>query len=98
MIFVAASTELGRGEATQMLGVEFVQLVPGFFSTDYVEGTTALQKFMGMATHEELEPHIFYFLVGFNTITLPASRQGMFSRELDNSALMKTITLPSLIV
>jgi non-heme chloroperoxidase len=98
LIFVAGATEMGREEANSMLGGEFLALVPGFFSEDYAQGITALQHFMGMATYEELDPHTFYFLVGFNAVTLPASRQGMFSRELDNKELMKTITLPSLIV
>ncbi len=98
LIFVAAATEMGRPEANALLGTKFLQLVPGFFSTDYAVGSTALQQFMGMATYEELDPHTFYYLVGFNSVTLPASRQGMFMRELDNGALMQTITVPSLIV
>ena len=98
IIFVAAATEIGRDEANALLGADFLQLVPGFFSTDYAEGSAALQQFMGMATYEELDPHTFYYLVGFNSVTLPASRQGMFMRELDNGALMQTITIPSLIV
>jgi len=53
---------------------------------------------MGMATYEELDPHTFYYLVGFNSVTLPASGQGMFMRELDNGALMQAIIVPSLIV
>ena len=95
---MAAATEIGRDEANALLGADFLQLVPGFFSTDYAEGSAALQHFMGMATYEELDPHTFYYLVGFNSVTLPASRQGMFMRELDNGALMQTITVPSLIV
>ena len=98
LVFVAAATEMGRDEANALLGAEFLQLVPGFFSTDYAEGITALQHFMGMATYEELDPHVFYQLLGFNAVTLPASRQGMFMRELDNGAVMRTITIPSLII
>jgi non-heme chloroperoxidase len=98
LIFVAAATEIGRDEANALLGAEFLQLVPGFFSTDYATGSAALQQFMGMATYEELDPHTFYYLVGFNSVTLPASRQGMFMRELDNGAVMQTITVPSLII
>ncbi|HEY6407745.1 MAG TPA: alpha/beta hydrolase [Ktedonobacteraceae bacterium] len=97
LIFVAAATEMGRDEANALLGAEFLQLVPGFFSTDYATGSAALQQFMGMATYEELDPHTFYYLVGLNSVTLPASRQGMFMRELDNGAVMATITVPSLI-
>lgn len=98
IIFAAAATEMGRDEANAMLGAEFLQLIPGFFSTDYVVGSTALQNFMGVLTYEELDPHTFYFLLGFNSVTLPASRKGMFTRRLDNRDLMKTITVPSLIV
>ena len=98
IIFVAAATEMGRDEANALLGTDFLQLVPGFFSTDFAEGSAALQQFMGMATYEELDPHTFYYLVGFNAVTLPASRQGMFMRELDNGALMQTITVPTLII
>jgi non-heme chloroperoxidase len=98
LIFVAAATEMGRDEANALLGAEFLQLVPGFFSTDYATGSAALQQFMGMATYEELDPHTFYSLVGFNSVTLPASRQGMFMRALDNGAILQTITVPSLIV
>jgi pimeloyl-ACP methyl ester carboxylesterase len=35
LIFVAAATEMGRDEANTLYGAEFLQLVPGFFSTDY---------------------------------------------------------------
>ncbi len=98
LIFVAAATEMGRDEANAMLGLEFLQLVPGFFSENYAEGSAALQRFIEMVTYEELDPHAFYFLMGFNAVTLPASRTGMFTRTLDNRELMETITVPSLIV
>jgi non-heme chloroperoxidase len=98
LIFVAAATEMGRDEANALLGAEFLQLVPGFFSTDYATGSAALQQFIGMATYEELDPHTFYYLVGFNSMTLPASRQGMFMRELNNGAVLEAIKIPSLII
>src|ERR1700736_3222527 len=98
LIFVAAATEMGRDEANALLGVEFLHFVPGFFSTDYATGSAALQQFIGMATYEELDPHTFYYLVGFNSVTLPASRQGMFMRELDNGAVLEAIKVPSLII
>jgi hypothetical protein len=41
-----------------------------------------------MVTYEELDAHTFYYLVGLNSVTLPASRQGMFMRELDNRAVL----------
>jgi non-heme chloroperoxidase len=98
LIFVAAGTEMGRDEANTLYGAEFLQLVPGFISTDYATGSAAMQQFMGMATYEELDAHTFYYLVGFNSVTLPASRQGMLMRELDNGAVLEAIKVPSLII
>jgi non-heme chloroperoxidase len=98
LIFVDAATEFGRDEANAMLGAEFLQLLPGFFSTDYATGSTGLQQLTEIATFEELDAHTFYYLVGLNSVTLPASRQGMFQRELDNSATLDSIKIPSLII
>jgi non-heme chloroperoxidase len=98
LIFVAAATEMGRDEANTLIGAEFLQLVPGLFSTDYATGSAALQQFIGMATYEELDAHTFYYLIGFNSVTLPASRQGMFMRELDNGAVLQAIKVPSLLI
>jgi non-heme chloroperoxidase len=98
LIFVAAATEMGRDEANTLTSAEFLQLVPGFFSTDYATGSAALQQFMAMATYEELDAHTFYYLIGFNSVTLPASRQGMRMRKLDNGAVLEAIKVPSLII
>jgi pimeloyl-ACP methyl ester carboxylesterase len=89
---------MGRDEANTLIGAEFLQLVPGLFSTDYATGSAALQQFIGMATYKELDVHTFYYLVGFNSVTLPASRQGMFMRELDNGAVLQAVNVPSLLI
>jgi len=46
----------------------------------------------------KLDAHTFYYLIGFNSVTLPASRQGMLMRELDNGAVLEAIKVPSLII
>lgn len=98
LIFVEAVTEQGDQESASWLGPEFLQLIPGFFSTDFVEGSAALQRFIEICTYEPLGPHDYYFIVGYNAVTLPASRQGMFQRQINNRELMKTLTVPTLIV
>lgn len=97
-IFIAAATELGRDEASALIGAEFRQLIPGFISTEYAAGVTALQQFMSISTYEELDPHTFYSLFGSNAVTLPAARQGMAMRTLENGAILQSITLPVLIL
>jgi non-heme chloroperoxidase len=94
LIFVAAATEMGRDESRAMIGAEFLQLVPGLFSTDYATGSAALLQLIQIATYEELDAHTFYYLVGFNSATQPASRQGMLMRKLDNGAVLQAIKVP----
>jgi pimeloyl-ACP methyl ester carboxylesterase len=98
LIFIAAATEMGRREASSMMGGEFLALIPGLFSDDYVQGITTMQQFMELLTYKELDLHTLYFLVGISAITMPATRKGMFSRKLDNKELLGKITLPTLIV
>jgi non-heme chloroperoxidase len=98
LIFVAAATEMGYKDAYTLFGPTFLQLIPGFFSTDYTEGSAALQQLTEMLTYKELDPPTFYSLLGIMAVTLPASRRGMFTRRLDNRALMSNITIPTLIV
>ncbi len=97
-IFIAAATEMGRKEASSMMGGEFLALIPGFFSEDYVQGIVSMQHLVELMTYEELDLHMYYFLIGVNAITLPASRKGLFSRKLDNKELLGKVTLPTLIV
>jgi non-heme chloroperoxidase len=97
LIFVDAVTEQGDEESAQWLGAEALQLLPGFFSTDFVEGNTAAQRFIELYTYEPLDSHDFYAIMGFQAVTLPASRQGMFQRQVDNRTLMKSLTIPTMI-
>lgn len=96
IIFVAAATA-GRNEARQLFGADFLSLVPGFLSQDYAEGIIALERFMGMLTYEELDSQTLYFFLGFNASTLPASRQGMLTRQHQNASVMESFTVPVLI-
>ena len=98
LIFVDAVTEQGDEESGQLLGTEFLQLIPGFFSTDFAEGSAALQRFIDLVPYQPFEAHDFYLTMGFNAVTLPASRIGMFTRQINNRELMKSLTLPTLIV
>jgi pimeloyl-ACP methyl ester carboxylesterase len=98
LIFVAAATEMGRDESRAMTGAEFLQLVPGLFSTDYATGSAALLQLTQIQTYKELAAHTFYYLVGFNSVTQPASRQGMLMRTLDNRAVLQAIKVPSLLI
>jgi non-heme chloroperoxidase len=98
LIFIAAATEMGRAEANALLGPYFLQLIPGFFSTDYSEGIAALRNFLDLTTYAPLNEHTFYQMLGVSALTLPEARRALFRRRLDNTALLQSITLPTLIV
>jgi non-heme chloroperoxidase len=98
LIFVDAVTEQGDEASGQWIGTGFLQLIPGLFSRDFAEGSVALQRFLELVPYEPFKTHDFYLTLGYNAVTLPASRQGMFSRQLDNKELMQSLTIPTLIV
>ena len=98
LIFVDALTDVGREEVMALFGGDFLQLVPGFLSPEYDKWMTDLQQFVDLMTYEGLDPQTFYQMVGFGAVTLPETRQGMLMRELDNRAVMQSITVPTLLL
>lgn len=95
--FVDAATEIGSDEAARMLGPEFVPLFPGLLSDNAVDSMTALQSFVRMLTHEPVPARDFYFYLGFNAAVPAYVRQGLAQRKLDNTDVLKSLTVPVLI-
>lgn len=79
------------------IGKPFLDIAPGFFSTDVEESVTSLTAFMRLCVHAEPDPREFYFFLGYNTIVPPHVRQGLFSRQLENDDLLPRIRKPVLI-
>ena len=95
--FVDAVTELGSDDASKMLGPALLALAPALLSNDAVESSLALGSFIDLVTHDELEPHDFYFLLGFNAAVPSYVRQALFGRKLDNRDVLKSLKVPVLI-
>jgi non-heme chloroperoxidase len=98
LIFVDAASDAGREEVLPLFGGDFLQLIPGFLSLDDAQWMTALQQFVDLMTYEGVDPQTFYQMVGFGAVTLPATRQGMLMREMDNRAVLEGITIPTLLL
>ena len=96
--FVAAATELGSDEATKMLGPALLALAPALLSNDAVEASLALGSFVDLLTHEELDPHDFYFFLGLSAAVPSYVRQSLFGRKLDNRDVLKSLKVPVLIM
>ncbi len=79
------------------IGSDFLATAPGLFSENVGESVAALQTFLRLCVHEEPSPEDFYFFLGYNTIVPPYVRQGLFSRHLNNDAVIATMRTPMLL-
>ena len=95
--FVDAATELGSEEASKMLGPALLALAPALLSNNAAESSLALGSLVDLLTHDELDPHDFYFFLGFNAAVPPLVRQAMFDRKLDNRGVLRGLKVPVLI-
>ena len=94
--WVGAVFKLGE-PVMPFLDPRFVALVPGFFSTDAVESVAALSAFMRLAVQDEPTPEDLYYGLGYNTAVPPHVRQALFSRTLDHTDVLRSITKPALV-
>jgi non-heme chloroperoxidase len=96
--FVDAITELGSEEAASVLTPEFLNLVPGFFSTNVEESAQSLRSLVLMCAAQEPAAEDLYLMLGYNISVPPSVRQALLSRSLDNDDLLPTLHKPVLIV
>jgi len=95
--FVGGVTKLGSEEAASVLTAEFLQLLPGFFSTETEEAMNALDGLLRLCFARPLSTAERYLMLGYN-LSVPAHvRQSLFSRVLDNDDLLPKLRKPVLI-
>jgi non-heme chloroperoxidase len=95
--FVCGITKLGSDEALAVLTPEFLNLVPGFFSTDAETSARSLESLIRMCLTREPSTEELYLMLGYNLSVPPAVRQALFSRAFDNDDLLPNIRRPVLI-
>ncbi len=95
--FVSGITKLGSAEAMSVITPEFINLVPGFFSTDVSENVQSLQSLLRLCFVQEPSAEDLYLMLGFNVSVPSYVRQALFSRSVDNDDLLKNIRKPVLI-
>ena len=95
--FVDGITKLGSEEALEVLAPEFLELVPGLFSTDTAASVRTLESLLRMCFAREPSSTDLYTMLGYNAAVPPVVRQALFSRVLDNDDLLATIRKPVLI-
>jgi pimeloyl-ACP methyl ester carboxylesterase len=95
--FVGGVTKLGSDEAASVLTADFLELLPGFFSTDAQESVGALDSLVRICFAGELTAEERYLMRGFNVCVPPHVRQALLSRSFDNDDLLPKLRTPVLI-
>ena len=88
MAFLGGVTKLGSEDAVTVLTNEFLSLIPGFFSTDVQESSSAMESLIRLCFTNELAEEDLYRMLGYNLVVPPYVRQAMLSRALDNDDLL----------
>jgi non-heme chloroperoxidase len=95
--FVGGVTKLGSEQAMSVLAPAFLNLVPGFFTTDAEESVRSMMALLRMCFVTEPSAADLYLMLGFNLSVPPYVRQGLFSRSFDNDDVLPKIRKPVLI-
>ena len=95
--FVGGITKLGSEAAMAVISPGFVNLVPGFFSTDEQESRSSLQSLLRMCFAVPPSDAELNRMLEYNVSVPSYVREGLFSRAFDNDDLLRTIRTPVLI-
>ena len=95
--FVGAATKISPEIAPNVLGNDFLALLPGFFSNAVDECVTTLNEFVSICTHSTPTDDDLYLTLGFNACVPPGVRQSLLSRVIDNDDLLPKLRVPVLI-
>jgi non-heme chloroperoxidase len=95
--FVGGVTRLGGDEALSVLTSEFLNLIPGFFSSDAEDSVRSLEGLLRLCFVGELSIDDWYRMLGSNVAVPPHVRKSLFSRAFDNDDLLPKLRKPVLI-
>jgi len=94
---VGGISKLGSEEAASVITPEFLNLLPGFFSTQVEESVRSLESLLRMCFVQEPSWEELYLMLGYNAAVPPYVRQALFSRSFDNDDILSKIRKPVLI-
>jgi len=97
MQFVGGVTKLGSEAAAAVLTQAFLNLVPGFFSTEVNESASSLGGLLRLCFSSELQPEEYFLMLGWSLSVPPYVRQGLLTRSIDNDDLLPRLRKPVLI-
>jgi pimeloyl-ACP methyl ester carboxylesterase len=94
---VGGISKLGSEAAASVISPEFLNLLPGFFSTQVEESVRSLELLLRFCFAKEPSWEELYLMLGYNLSVPPYVRQALFSRSFDNDDILPKIRKPVLI-
>lgn len=98
VVFVGAVTKAGTEEAQAVLGEELLEIFGGVLSPDVRTGIAATRAFVPLLTSRPLDRERHEILLAGAMMVPPEVRLAMFSRELDNDDVLRSIDVPTLVI
>lgn len=95
--FVGGITKLGSEEAMSNLTPEFLDLVPGFFSSELEVSVRSMESLVKLCFSHGLQAEDLYQMLGCNLSVPPHVRQTMLTRSIDNDDVLRKLQKPVLI-
>ncbi len=91
---VSPLRKIGTADAVDLLGDQFLGLVPGLLSTEMGDNLKAAREFVALARTEAWPEAYVYELLGAVLSVPPAVKAAMLSREQDNDAVWASTPVP----
>ncbi|MFC6838108.1 alpha/beta fold hydrolase [Halomarina ordinaria] len=98
LTLVGAISSIGTERATEVLAPEYLELLPGFVSTDVEESTATMREFVDLCVHGDLSPAERYFMLGYNVVVPPYVRDGLRNRTVTHREELAELDVPALLV
>jgi non-heme chloroperoxidase len=98
LVFVGAVTKAGTEEAEGFLQDELLEIFGGVLSPDVQTSIASTRAFLPLLTAEPLNDETYEVALAGAMMVPPEVRLAMFSRELDNDDILRSIDVPTLVI
>lgn len=101
LVLVDAVSGLGSRASASLLGPDFLRLVPITFSDSVAQSVPAVEEFLRLvpaASSAPVPDEEHYLELGYNLVVPPAVRRAMNTRRVDHDDLLRSLTVPLLVV
>jgi pimeloyl-ACP methyl ester carboxylesterase len=98
LVFVGAVTKAGTEEAQAFLQDELLEIFGGVLSPDLQTSIASTRAFLPLLTAEPLDDETHEVALAGAMMVPPEVRLAMFSRELDNDDILRSVDVPTLVV